>query len=110
MAARILATVAGGTDDLALHVMEKLWLSSGEPDTSADKKLRDELADLYSAGAQRGEPLAFFAEPPLPQSYFDAFTAIDRDPNIELIVAELAAGGQAAGGRVEAAGCTESAG
>jgi len=64
---RILATVAGGTDDLALHVMEKLWLSSGEPDTSADKKLRDELADLYSAGARRGEPLAFFAEPPLPQ-------------------------------------------
>lgn len=30
------------------------------------------------------------AEPPLPQSYFDAFTAIDRDPNIELIVAETA--------------------
>jgi len=30
--------------------------------------------------------------------------------SIELIVAELAAGGQAAGGRVEAAGCTESAG
>ena len=28
------------------------------------------------------------AEPPLPQSYFDAFDAIDRDPNIELIVAE----------------------
>ena len=28
------------------------------------------------------------AEPPLPQSYYDAFAAIDRDPNIELIVAD----------------------
>jgi GNAT superfamily N-acetyltransferase len=28
------------------------------------------------------------ATSPLPQSYYDAFTAIDRDPNIELIVAE----------------------
>lgn len=28
------------------------------------------------------------AGPPLPQSYHDAFDAIDRDPNIELIVAE----------------------
>lgn len=30
------------------------------------------------------------AETPLPQSYYDAFRAIDSDPNIELIVAEAA--------------------
>ncbi len=35
------------------------------------------------------------AESPLPQSYYDAFEAIDRDPNIELIVAE--SGGEVIG-------------
>jgi hypothetical protein len=30
------------------------------------------------------------AETPLPQGYYDAFKAIDSDPNIELIVAEAA--------------------
>jgi GNAT superfamily N-acetyltransferase len=33
--------------------------------------------------------------PPLPQSYYDAFAAIDRDPNIELVVAD--SGGTAIG-------------
>ncbi|MFM8534139.1 MAG: GNAT family N-acetyltransferase, partial [Acidimicrobiia bacterium] len=40
------------------------------------------LAD-DALGATREHP-----EPPLPQSYYDAFAAIDRDPNIELIVAD----------------------
>lgn len=35
------------------------------------------------------------AESPLPQSYYDAFEAIDRDPNIELIVAD--SGGEVIG-------------
>lgn len=35
------------------------------------------------------------AESPLPQSYYDAFEAINRDPNIELIVAD--AGGAVIG-------------
>jgi len=63
---RILATVAQGTDRFALHFMEKLWLSAGGPNTDSDRAAQEEFVEVYGAGIERGEPLAFFPQPPIP--------------------------------------------
>jgi len=63
---RILASVAQGTDRFALHLMERLWLSAGGPNLDSGRAEQEQFVEVYGAGIERGEPLAFFPEPPLP--------------------------------------------
>jgi ribosomal protein S18 acetylase RimI-like enzyme len=55
---------------------------------------RDDLPDIVAMLAD--DPLGALREAntsPLPRCYHDAFEAIDRDPNIELVVAQASGGG-----------------
>ncbi len=66
MSGRILTTVGAATDLAVLRVMEKLWLSAGEPETDADPEERDAAAELYGGEQVRSDPHAFFPTPPVP--------------------------------------------
>ena len=66
MSERILSRVAGETDAVALHLMEKLWLSAGGPHKDADRSEQEEFVKVYGRGLSPVTQEAFFPCPDQP--------------------------------------------